>query len=192
VTVRSVDDAGATTDDGRITADAVVVAAGPRAAAELLGAPVPVTRSLTTFYHLAPRSPAERTLLHLDADRRGPVLNTAVLTDAAPSYAPGRTLISSTVLGVDDSAASEQRVRIQLGAIYGTDTAGWERVAAYAIRDALPDTPPGTPLRKPVTVRPGLYVAGDHRDTASLQGALVSGHRAAAAVLARLGIVGRT
>jgi hypothetical protein len=115
-----------------------------------------------------------------------------VLTDAAPSYAPGRTLVSSTILGVDDSMASEQRVRTQLGAIYGADTVGWERVAAYAIRDALPDTPPGTPLQKAVTIRPGLYVAGDHRDTASQQGALVSGHRAAAAVLGRLGIIGRT
>jgi len=31
-------------------------------------------------------------------------------------------------------------------------------------------------------------VAGDHRDTASVQGALVSGRRAAGAVLADLGI----
>jgi predicted NAD/FAD-dependent oxidoreductase len=33
----------------------------------------------------------------------------------------------------------------------------------------------------------GLYVCGDHRDTASIQGALVSGARAAHAVLADLG-----
>ena len=32
-----------------------------------------------------------------------------------------------------------------------------------------------------------LFVAGDHRDTPSTQGALVSGRRAAQAVLARLG-----
>jgi predicted NAD/FAD-dependent oxidoreductase len=30
----------------------------------------------------------------------------------------------------------------------------------------------------------GLYVCGDHRDTSSIQGALVSGRRAAATVLA--------
>ena len=34
----------------------------------------------------------------------------------------------------------------------------------------------------------GLYVAGDHRDTSSIQGALVSGRRAAQAVLKDLGI----
>jgi hypothetical protein len=32
----------------------------------------------------------------------------------------------------------------------------------------------------------GLVVAGDHRDTASIQGALVSGRRAASVVLAAL------
>jgi hypothetical protein len=33
-------------------------------------------------------------------------------------------------------------------------------------------------------VSPGLFVCGDHRDTASIQGALVSGRRAAGAVMA--------
>jgi predicted NAD/FAD-dependent oxidoreductase len=32
----------------------------------------------------------------------------------------------------------------------------------------------------------GVYVCGDHRDTSSIQGALVSGRRAAQAVLAVL------
>jgi len=31
-------------------------------------------------------------------------------------------------------------------------------------------------------VREGLFVCGDHRDTASIQGAMISGRRAAAAV----------
>jgi predicted NAD/FAD-dependent oxidoreductase len=35
-----------------------------------------------------------------------------------------------------------------------------------------------------VRLASGLFVCGDHRDTASIQGALVSGRRAAEAVLA--------
>ena len=58
----------------------------------------------------------------------------------------------------------------------------WQHVATYPIADALPETPPGTGLRRPVSRGDGLYVAGDHRDTASIQGALVSGRRVAAAV----------
>jgi len=35
-----------------------------------------------------------------------------------------------------------------------------------------------------------LFVAGDHRDTASIQGALVSGRRAATAVLTGMAVTG--
>ncbi len=52
---------------------------------------------------------------------------------------------------------------------------------------ALPSqTPPMGRFRKSVRLEPGLYVCGDHRDSASIQGALVSGRRAADAVLAEL------
>ncbi len=46
-------------------------------------------------------------------------------------------------------------------------------------------------MRKPVRFTSGeesVYVAGDHRDTSSIQGALVSGRRAAAAVTTDLGV----
>ena len=42
-------------------------------------------------------------------------------------------------------------------------------------------------MRRAVALGDGLFVAGDHRDTPSTQGALVSGRRAAEAVLAHLG-----
>ncbi len=172
---------------GEYHARAVIVAADPIAAAGLTGLPAPAMNALTTFYHLASSSPAQRRLLHLDGDRRGPVVNTAVLTDVAPGYAPGRALIASSVLGTDSSAAMERRVRAQAGLVYGVDAGEWEHVTTYAIPHALPAMPPGTPLRKAVHLRDGLYVAGDHRDTASQQGALASGHRAAGAVLRQLG-----
>ena len=41
-------------------------------------------------------------------------------------------------------------------------------------------------LRRPARVAPGVYAAGDHRDTASIQGAVVSGARVANAVAADL------
>jgi hypothetical protein len=47
-------------------------------------------------------------------------------------------------------------------------------------------TPP-LDVRRPVDLGDGLFVAGDHRDTASIQGALVSGRRAADAVLRHIG-----
>jgi phytoene dehydrogenase-like protein len=169
---------------GAVAARAVIVAADPRSAAELLELPVPAMRGLTTFYHLVAEPPSTRALLHLDADRRGPLVNTAVITNVVPGYAPGRNLVASTALGSDGSAAAELSARRHAGVVYGVDTASWELIGTYPIAAALPDTAPGTPLRKAVRIDDGLFVAGDHRDTASIQGAVTSGRRAALGVLA--------
>ena len=121
----------------------------------------------------------------LDGERSGPVVNTVVLTNAAPSYAPGRHLVSSSVVSGD---AAEPTVRAHLARLYGVDTAPWQHVAAYDVQAALPSqAPPMGRFRKGVRLEPGLYVCGDHRDSASIQGALVSGRRAATAVLHDLG-----
>jgi hypothetical protein len=67
--------------------------------------------------------------------------------------------------------------------MYDTTTRDWDLLETYAIPRALPVMSPRHPLRRPVRLGPGRYVCGDHRDTSSIQGALVSGHRTAAAVL---------
>ena len=41
-------------------------------------------------------------------------------------------------------------------------------------------------FHQPVRVRDDVWVCGDHRDSASIQGALVSGRRAATSVLEEL------
>jgi hypothetical protein len=62
----------------------------------------------------------------------------------------------------------------------------WRHLRTYRIEHARPEQPPGRlePPERPVRVRPGLYAAGDHLDNASINGAMVSGRRAADAVLA--------
>ena len=169
----------------RVQARAVVVAAAAPDAERLLpGLDVPPQRRVTTHYHLAPERPVAEPAIVLDGEGSGPVANTVVLTNAAPSYAPSRHLVSSSVVSGD---ASEPVVRAHLARLYGVDTAGWEHVATYDVRAALPSqAPPMGRFVKAVRLEPGLYVCGDHRDSASIQGALVSGRRAADAVLADL------
>ncbi|GAA2874864.1 NAD(P)/FAD-dependent oxidoreductase [Streptosporangium fragile] len=175
-----------TVGGGTIPARAVVVATDPAMAAALYpGLEVPEMRSVTTFYHAASRSPMEDPTQIVDVE--GHITDTLVISDAAPEYAPpGRALISTSVLGVL-SDADEPRVRARLSQIYGTDTSGWEHLATYAIESALPAMPPPLRMRRSVRFADGRYVCGDHRDTGSHQGALVSGRRAADAVLADLG-----
>ena len=163
-----------------------VVATDPLTAGELVpGLEIPAMNRVTTHYHLAPAPPVTEPAIVLDAERSGPVTNTVVLTNAAPSYAPGRTLVSSSVLA---AGVGEPAVRAHLSRIYGVDTARWEHVATYDLPHALPrQSPPMGRFRKPVRLGDRLYVCGDHRDSASIQGALVSGRRAAEAVLADVG-----
>ncbi|SDU97000.1 Phytoene dehydrogenase-related protein [Microlunatus sagamiharensis] len=173
------------TDDGELTARAVVVATDPSTAGSLTGAVAPRMKALTTFWHTTDEPPTTRPLLHLDADHRGPMVNTAVMTNVAGSYAPaGRVLVATTVLGADGSAEVERAAREQAGLVYGTGTATWELVTTHVVAEALPAQPPPLDDRQPVTVGGGVHVAGDHRDIASIQGALVSGRRAADAILA--------
>ena len=165
---------------------AVVVAADPSAAAGLLpglGRP----RDERRDHPLPPaprrrRSPSRRS--SWTASARARWSTRVVLTNAAPSYAPGRHLVSSSVVSGD---ASEPAVRAHLSRLYDVDTRAWRHVAAYDVREALPSqAPPVGRLRRPVRLERGLYVCGDSRDSASIQGALVSGRRAALAVLADL------
>jgi phytoene dehydrogenase-like protein len=178
------------TEGGSWSGEAVVIATDGGTAAALTGITAPRVRGLTTYYHRATHSPASRALLHVDGDRLGPVVNTAVMSDAAPSYCDRGALISSTVLGGRHPADMETIVRDQLARIYEVSTSKWETVASYAIPNALPAMLPPLDLRQPVDLGDALFVAGDHRDTASIQGALVSGRRAARAVRASLGMSG--
>lgn len=182
----------------RIEADAVVVAVEGPEASRLLGDSLadPGSRGVTCFYFSAETSPVGEGVLVLNGEGpgNGPVNNLAVLTDVAPGYAPAdRALVSVTVLG--DPAASggevalESKVRRQLERWYGPGVSAWETVAVYRIPHAQPLQTPDRldPPRRPVRLDDGLYVCGDHRENASLNGALGSGGRAAAAVLDALG-----
>jgi len=175
-------------------AEAVIVATDPAAAAGLIEEiRAPAARSVTTWYYrptCAPEDLADgQAVLVLDGDRRGPLVNTVVLTHAAPDYAPaGAALISASALGVKDTPADENAVREHLAWLYGVPTRDWELLARYPIPYALPAMPVPFELQRPVRTAGGIYVAGDHRDTSSIQGALVSGRRAAHAVLIDLGL----
>ncbi len=174
------------TDRGTIAARAVVIAGDPLTGCALAGLPAPQMRGLTTYYHLADEPPSPSRLLHLDGDHRGPLVNTAVISNVAPSYSPDAALIASTVLGTHTDADAREVARRQAGLVYGVDTARWQHLATYAIEQALPAMLAPLTLRQPVHLNDGLFIAGDHRDTASIQGALVSGRRAATAVAAYL------
>ncbi|MFD9500802.1 NAD(P)/FAD-dependent oxidoreductase [Streptomyces sp. NPDC060035] len=178
-----------TKEHGELGCRSLLLATGAGAAAELLpGLRMPAFHPVTVLHHTAPAPPSTGAHLLLDADRSGPVAHTAVMSEVDPSRAPhGRTLITSTVLGPPPPDL-DRTVRAHLAVLYGAPTHDWELLAAHHDPEAVPAMPPPHDLRRPVRVLAGLYVCGDHRDSSTVQGALHSGHRAASAILADLGV----
>lgn len=179
------------TDNGEIHCRAVIVATDPVTASELLPSlPKPDMHGLTTFYFGADRAPIDEPTLILDGDRREIIANTVVMSNAAPEYAPpGKSLIAASVVGVSaPSGASEAVIRVELSRLYGQPADDWQLLEVVTLPHALPAAPvPQSHLRKPVDLGDGLFVAGDHRDSPSIQGALAGGWRTAGAVLSSLG-----
>ena len=174
-----------------LSARAIVVAADGPGAAHLVGEAEPASRSVTCFYYSADEPPVPHPTIVLNGDGAGPVNNFAVMSQVAPSYAPaGKSLIAISVLG------TQQLTEDQLGGFiiaqmknwFGPVARSWRYLKSYRIPHAQPQQFPGAlePPQRPVRIRPGIYLCGDHRDNASIHGAMVSGRRAAEAVLADL------
>ncbi|MGD9962212.1 NAD(P)/FAD-dependent oxidoreductase [Nocardioides sp.] len=175
-------------DGAAARARTVVVATDPTTAGALTPVKAPAMKGVLTWWYAATHLPTSLDLLCVDARTRsgGPLVNVAVMTAAAPSYAPpGNHLIqASALLHPGQEPPSEAEARKHAGEIFGSSTHGWEVVARHEITHALPTQLPPLKLEQPLASGSRVLVCGDHRDTASIQGALVSGHRAAQHVLA--------
>ena len=167
---------------------AVVVASDGPSAAKLLGTSEPVSgQGVTCLYFAASKPPVDRPILLLNGEGRGPINNLCVPTTVTSNYGPaGQSLISVTVLqNPTDANLLMADVLDQLRDWFGTQVDTWRHLKTYSIPYALPSQP-SQALNEPersVRWKPGLYVCGDHRDNASIQGAMTSGRRAAEAVL---------
>jgi phytoene dehydrogenase-like protein len=185
-----------TRDHGTLACRAVVVATGAADAGELLpGLRVPDFHPMTVLHHavdeVLPLSPS--LLVDGDAARRGPVSHSWAASAVDPGRArPGRSgLVTSVVLGAaagQSVAELDAASRSQLASLHGVPAARWSLLAAHHDPQAVPAMPAPHDLRRPVRVLCGLYVCGEHRDTSTAQGALVSGRRAANEVLRDFGL----
>lgn len=166
-----------------IEASSVVIATDGPAASALLGLDAVASKAAACVYFAADEPPIDSKMVILDGTGVGPVLNVAVMSNVAPSYAPGGShLIAAALPGMCDGEV-ETLSRRQLRNWWGPQVDGWSHLATYRIPHGQPrQTPPFSPKRS-VTLPDGRFVCGDHRDTASIQGALYSGRRCADAVI---------
>jgi protoporphyrinogen oxidase len=182
VTVNSIKSGVVTTSVGEIQASEIIVATDSTTAAQLLDlGSVPKLAGCTTWYHSAPTAPVAHGQLIVDGQNRGAVINTLVISNFIPEYAPVcKNLISTTT----DTGITESDARRHLATLYACDNRDWELVAKYEIPAALPIGAKG--ITQPIQsfIREGIYLAGDGQVSPSQNGALKSGRLAAMGVLA--------
>ena len=93
----------------------------------------------------------------------------------------GRSLVAAAATGVA-AGTSERAVREAVARFYGLNVAEVEAVTTSVVSRALVETPAPLSLSRPSTWG-DVVLAGDYLQTPSIQGALVSGRRAAEVVL---------
>eukprot|EP00218_Dolichomastix_sp_CCMP3274_P014463 CAMPEP_0170148044 /NCGR_PEP_ID=MMETSP0033_2-20121228/37101_1 /TAXON_ID=195969 /ORGANISM="Dolichomastix tenuilepis, Strain CCMP3274" /LENGTH=434 /DNA_ID=CAMNT_0010384901 /DNA_START=135 /DNA_END=1439 /DNA_ORIENTATION=+ len=200
--VVGVDAGGATLADGsRVEARGGVVVAveGPQAGA-LLGDALDSSPSkagagvgTACVYFAAPEAAVPEPVLFLDGSGASDRLvnNCCFPSEVAPSYAPaGQTLVSVSCVGVQAELSDDElaeAAKAELAEWFGAAaTDAWRLLRVYRIPFSQPTQAPPTNLKRPVRLAKGVYVCGDHRYTATFDGAMLSGRDAAQAAIADL------
>ncbi len=173
---------------GEITARAVVVATDGNAAAALTGTlmtPVECRMARSWWFTALAPSHAEP-ILYLNGNGAGPINSAVWMSNVSREYAPpGKALLNVTTLPGMEDWEDELAVRRQLRDWFGPITDDWRLLREQVIAQALPVPAQLTPRfeGRPARLAQGLFVAGDHHATSSINGAMVSGRRAAEEVL---------
>lgn len=170
-----------------IRSDFMVIATEEPQAARILGDDFPKQfNSQTCVYFSAKKSPLKEAILALNGEGTGLVNNLCVPSDVASSYAPsGQSLISVSIIGDADlsDAELEGKIRTELTSWFGADVNEWNHLRTYRIRYALPDQSPSSLAAKEnYEFSQGIYRCGDYMETASINGAMVSGRKVAEAL----------
>ena len=169
------------THNGTYTANKILIATDATTATQLLGlTEVPRMAGCITWYHAVTENPSGNGRLVVDGQKRGPIINSVVMSDISPNYSPqNQNLVSTTT----DLNVTESDVRRHLAIVWGTSTHEWAFIAKYEIPAALPIHNVGRALSQSMKISDHHFVAGDHRTVPSQQGALFSGRLAAQLIL---------
>lgn len=189
--VRCIQGHGALLECGeRLEGDAVVIATDYQTAAALQGQPPPSVsgRDAVSVWFGAPAPPVQGPWLLLNGQGTGLIRTACVISEVAPSYAPpGRVLISVGLSAWPEIEEHDlvRELRTALRDWFGSVVDGWNYIRTDRIRSALPPSGavPATSSHSCPRVGSGVYLCGDYRESGTLDGALLSGRKAADAIL---------
>lgn len=164
----------------------LVLATDPVTTANLLEFDKPQMHSVTTWYFsLKHRNRGSKTkILAIDGSaNRGPLVDSVVITDAAPSYAPkGYDLISASAIG-EHQLADVEVVKNHAAQLHTLNPADLEFIKSFEIPTALPQTNYAHLGKIKQLRKQQIFVASDLVTTPSINGAIAAGQSAADQIL---------
>lgn len=171
-------------------ADAVVVATESPAAAKLTGKATPegAVGEVCVYYELSGEADGKKVGLGADDGTAGGAFfnNASEMTAVSAHYAPeGRGLLSAVRVGQLDELPDEEIYRRGIAELSDWyPDADFGPLAVYRISYCQFAQPPGVHGYLPGnrTRSPGLYLAGEYTEDSSINGAMLSGEKAARAV----------
>lgn len=158
-----------------IEGEAVILAVDLPVAAKMVGLQIPETLGSKTFYFSAKKIEKEPALLRLVGEPH--LLHFTCLTDVNPDLAPkGKALFSATSLHGSSEKEVKEALEKQLPGIKLT------LIQSFDIPHSLQKVDTYEAVKKAAK---GIVLAGDYLEFPSLQGALLSGRKAAEEILTR-------
>lgn len=145
--------------------------------------------SQTCVYFATGTAPIDEPILVLNGDANGLVNNLCVPSNVSPSYAPvGQALVSASLIGLPPLEDKElvPAVKSELETWFGKQVASWHHLRTYRIKYAIPDQSKHalSMVDRRCRIAPHVYSCGDYKETGSINGAMVSGRKAAEALIA--------
>ena len=133
------------------------------------------------LYFSSPHNPLPGAYIALNGSQTGKISNVAVPSDAAMGYAPdGQSLICVSTKGI----ASLEEILSELRSWFGSTATSFRFLKQYSVPEALPRQLPGDNGygKNSAQLDSGLWICGDYRYSASIQGAMASGRKVAEAI----------
>ena len=178
------------TSTDALEADAVIVAAHAPEAERLSGVPLPKeAHSATCLYFHLPHPVYGNKKVVVNGYADGFVSHAVQISTVAPSYAPApEHLLSATILGAPDMTLEQlaERALDDMQRWFPwRGIRGLRPLTAYQLPFARLAEPPGFRDALPGnrTGRERLYLAGEYTEGSSIESAIISGEKAAQAVL---------
>jgi len=170
------------TENDEYRAKYVVVATDGTSAHQLASSPEPEWSPQTTWWWSVPKL-SDSSGLRIDLEDR--LLSSGLdISSVSPERSPEhQSLVATPANMAGPTTESELRARASVARMYSIDEKDVELITTTVVSHALPLIKPPLQLGQVCRVD-GMYLAGDYLETASIQGAMMSGNRIASAILA--------